>query len=215
MSTDKVSKNSVEIIRSTYRIVLGATVSFLPFVLFFLVKEAKIDLLPAIMFWLLTFWVIISELWSIEDITYNYPTASKFRSVMSMIYLVVLTMLPIALVLSLDKSNILEKYLVPIVGEGKYNSIQPYVLIFVIVALVDIALQYSYMKEEKERIDQRFFEINMVADVGLAVIYLLLLFFVSQLSVVWGAVTLIVAYFLESLFYWILIPKWFPEVFEE
>ena len=117
-------KNAAEGIRSTYRIVLGATVSFLPFVLFFLVKDSTIDLLPVIIFWLLTWWVIISELWSIEDITNYYTNPSKLSVFVSMIYLIVLTMLPLAIILGLDKSNVLKEYMVILVGEGRYRSIQ-------------------------------------------------------------------------------------------
>lgn len=216
MSMDNDSKNAVETIRSIYRIVLGASVSFLPFVLFFLVKDSKVDLLPAIILWLLTYWIIISELWNIEDITYNYPTSSNFRSLMSMIYLIVLTMIPVAIVLGLDKSNVLEKYMIIIVGEGKYNSIQPCVLVFAIAAAVDMALQYSYKKNEKDKIDQRFFEINMSFDFILVIIYgLILIFVLPTLSVVWGAITLFIVYFVEFLANWIVIPSWFPKEFEE
>lgn len=218
MSMDKVSNNSVERIQSTYRIVLGATVSFLPFALFFLVQDTKIDFVPAVIFWILTFWIIISELWSIEDISYHYPTASRFRTVMSMIYLVILTMLPVALVLGLDKANVLEQYIALVVGEGRYNSVQPYLLIFVTLALVDLLLQYSYMKSVQERIDERVFGINMAFDCAIAIIYslILVLFFAEPtIPVVWGAILLTGAYFLESLLNWIMMPRWFPDEYDE
>ncbi len=95
-------------IREMYRIVLGATIGFLPFVMFFLLREVAVDLFTAAILWFLTTSVIISEWWSIEDNTSNHPINYAPLNCMSMLYLLVLTLLPVSLIVGLDKFNNLE-----------------------------------------------------------------------------------------------------------
>lgn len=200
------STDSVETIRSIYRIVLGATVSFLPFVLIILVQDAKVDLLPAISLWIFAYWVMIGELWNIEDLTYHYPRESKACGLVSMVYLVLLTMIPVAIILGLDSSNIL----------GKYHSMQPCMLIFAILAAVDFLLQYIYRRNTTKRLDRAFFAINMIFDVVLIILYVVFAIFVlPKTSVFWGAITLFLLYLLEFLSNWVFIPWAFKEPFED
>ena len=202
-------------IQQIYRVVLGATIGFLPFVMFFLVREAEIDLLPAVILWLLTFWVIISEWWSIEDITGYYMINSTAVSIISMIYLVALTMLPVSLILGLDKANILQPYVISIVGMGKYNNLQPYVIVFIMLSLIDIPLQFILRKTQPESDDKSFVG-NIVFDIIFIIMYGGLLFFVMpRLSNIESVITLTAFYFGEfSLDRWIG-PQLFPQYFGE
>ena len=213
MSAEDPSSETLERIHAIYRIVLGATVGFLPFVMFFLVRDAKIDLLPAAIFWFLTFWIIVGEIWSVEDTTSYYTSNNKYRNFIYMVYLIFLTMLPVVLILGLDPSNILKSYVSYIVGEQNYHNVQPYIFTFVIISIIDIVLQGSYLVEEKYRSDSTFFVINIIFDIFFIFVYIVLIYNISGKSIIYSAIVLTIAYSVEFSLQWIVAPLLMPQTY--
>ena len=187
MAAEKFSQR----IREMYRVVLGATIGFLPFVMFFLMREVTIDLLSAGILWALTTWVIISEWWSIEDNTSYYSINSVILNIMSMVYLILLTLLPISLIVGLDK----------------YNNLQSYVIIFIVLSVMDIPLSFIYHQKLQDESDKKYFFGTIIFDVVLICGYLVLLFYIMPgNSVAWNAVILTGAYLIEFSCDWKLVP---------
>lgn len=213
MPAKNTSLETLDRIHAIYRIVLGATVGFLPFVMFFLVRDAQIDLLPAAIFWFLTFWIIIGEIWSIEDTTSYYTSTNKIRNFIYMVYLVALTMLPVVLILGLDPSNTLKSYVIYIVGEKNYHNVQPYIFVFIIISLIDIVLQGSYLIGKEYRSDTRFFVINIIFDAFLIFVYIVVIRHISGESIVYSAIILTIAYAFEFLLQWIVAPLVMPQTY--
>lgn len=133
---------------------------------------------------------------------------------MSMMYLIVLTMLPLSLILGLDEANILRPYITSIVGLDKYNNLQPYVIVFITLCLVDIPIQVIYHKNIEDESDKKYFTGNIVFDVFLIFIYVVLFFAIGNwgLSNIWSAVLLIVVYFVEFYADWRIVPYLFPRI---
>ena len=213
MSAEEPYSETLERINGIYRIVLGATVGFLPFVMFFLVRDAKIELLPAAVFWLLTFWIIIAEMWSVEDTTSNHTSTNKFRNFIYMIYLISLTMLPVALILGLDSSNTLKPYVVFVIGEQNYHSVQPYIIAFIIITIIDIILQGSYLTGSKIKSDKSYFIINIVFDVFLIFVYWVVIYNVIGESIMYSAIVLTIAYSVEFSLQWVVAPLVLPQTY--
>ena len=177
-------------IREMYRIVLGATIGFLPFVMFFLLREVQVELFTAAILWLLTTSVIISEWWSIEDNTSNYPINYAPLNSLSMVYLIVLTILPVSLIVGLDK----------------FNNLQPYILIFIALSILDIPLSIIYcIKVDKS--ERKYFAGTVVFDIVLIGLYYVLMTYVMpEHSNTWNAIMLTIAYLIEFTLDWWVVP---------
>ena len=186
---------------------------FYPSLCFFLVRDAKIELLPAAVFWLLTFWIIIAEMWSVEDTTSNHTSTNKFRNFIYMIYLISLTMLPVTLILGLDSSNTLRPYVVFVVGEQNYHSVQPYIIAFIIITIIDAILQGSYLSGSKIKSDKSYFIINIVFDVFLIFVYWVVIYIVIGESIMYSAIVLTIAYSAEFSLQWVVAPLVFPQTY--
>ena len=123
-------------------------------------------------------------------------------------------MLPVALILGLDQSNILRPYVIYIVGEQRYSNIQPYVIVFILLSIIDIAVQGSYLIRKEYREDSRFFCINIIFDVFLILGYLALLYYViPEQSVFYSAIILTIAYAVEFSLQWFAAPLLMPRTY--
>lgn len=201
-----------ERIREIYRVVLGAMIGGLPFVMFFLMRDANIDLLPAAVLWLLTLWVIISEWWSIEDDATNYSFESLPLNILSMIYLIALSMLTVSLILGLDKGNILQPYITKIVDLSKYNNLQPYIFVFIILSILDMPLSIIYLRKVKEE-EKSIFWARVTFDVVLIFLYAVLFFYILPgKNITSSAFIVLGAYAAEWTIDWIVLPRIAPTI---
>ncbi len=193
-----------ERLKAIYRTVLGATIGFTPFALFFLIRDQNFDFITVTLLWLLTCWVIFSEWWSVED---DISTLQKyykkrrflnfFLITFSILYLLTLVYLIVAL----------------ITGLAKDTSLFLFVLVFACLSFLDIIISIFYWFKKLEKVDQLEYVLNGSFDVLLLGVYLGIAFgLLHQVdSLNLKAAILIGVYGLEFLAAWLIVP-WAAEM---
>jgi hypothetical protein len=80
-----------------YTIAIGADLSFLPFLIYSLVFQAKIRLFAAVLLWLLTTAVLLEDWWTTEETLTSHPNDSRVIVIIGFCYLLGLLCLPAVL----------------------------------------------------------------------------------------------------------------------
>ena len=114
------------------RVVLGANLGFLPFMLIFLVTEARYSIATSVILWLLTTWVIINEWWSMSNTVRTAPSNSKSIVFISLLYTVGLLCLPASLLVT-EMANV---------------ALAWYVGLLLFLSLLDIPFSLLYGREQ-------------------------------------------------------------------
>jgi len=162
------------------RVVLGANLGFLPFMLIFLVTEARYSIATSVILWLLTTWVIINEWWSMSDTFRTAPSNSRSIVFISLLYTVGLLCLPACLLVT-ETANV---------------ALGWYVGLLLFLSLLDIPFSLLYRAEpDISATDQRELLTYAYFDIFLVILYGIALYLTLTLTVLPLVKVIIVAVF--------------------
>jgi hypothetical protein len=147
-------------LREIHRIVLGANIGFLPFLMFYMVVEGRLEVGTSLILWGLTTWVIISEWWSLDVTLESSPSDSKLILALNIIYLCTLIFLPVSL----------------LIGKNEEISLFYYVVVFIVLSFLDIPLVLSYRKIFIEIRKKKGYLLSLVFDIILIGYYAIFIF---------------------------------------
>lgn len=176
-------KKRTERLSEISKIILGANIGFLPFLMFYLVAEGKTETTVSIVLWFLTTWVLISEWWSLSDTLERYPSDSKRILALSVLYLVTLIFLPVSL----------------LIGQAQEINLASYVMVFLVLSIIDIPISFLYHRQVTDKEAKNEFRSYMYFDGALLLIYGLFLFFVIpyDMALTYKAMLLAGCFFVE------------------
>ena len=149
-------------LREFHRIVLGANLGFLPFVLFYLVEKQTIQIEVLFVLWGLTTWIIVSEWWYLEDVFKIYQSDSVWLFVLNFIYLFMLIFLPVALLIGMVQPTQIKPF----------NGLSFYVYVLAALSLVDIPRSIFYLNCTSDGARKAECAANAVFDVFFMIFYL-------------------------------------------
>jgi uncharacterized membrane protein len=166
-------------LREIYKIILGANIGFLPFLMFYMVVEGKQDVGTSLILWGLTTWVVISEWWSLDETLEKYPSDSKLILALNVIYLCTLIFLPVSL----------------LIGKNEEIDLFPYVMVFLVLSFLDVPLSLSYRKKLTETKERKEFLLYFIFDIILIGYYTIFIFAILPSGLPLFIKTLILAVF--------------------